>query len=303
MANQALTEPRQYFRPTELEEYGICPFRYFSDYILGLKEDRKVEDTIEPMDLGKLYHQVLRDLFCCKLNDFLKREKINELTSEIALDRYYELMNEERYDSFFSHLSDPVKDLEKKKVLGYILPSFIKDEIDRITGEYDFVPFMFEREVSIEEDNYGISGKIDRVDVDTNDNVIVYDYKSGSVGNRKYYDFRNLQLPIYLMSLKQTGFKPYGGYYLSVKKGDKTGKEGAGNLELEDAAKRVNSYIEYIRKGVFPPVIADKEINFTDFEKLLEYSFGISGTCRYCGYSDLCRVKSGVTRKGETREK
>jgi len=299
IVEQGLRDTKINFRPTELEQYGTCPFRYFSDYLLNLREERRVEDRIEPMDLGRMYHEILRDLFLLKLGDLLTTERISELTPQAALTKYSELMDGDRYDSYFSHLSGQVKQLEKKRILGYTLPSFIEYEIERIMQKKEFIPYMFEKDVSIDEDNYSINGKIDRVDRDLNGNVIVYDYKAGNVDGRKYYDFRNLQLPIYLLALKDKGLKPYGGYYLSVKKAKENGKEGSEKLELEYAGERMISYIRYIKRGVFPPVVADKEINFLEKDNLLEYSFGMGGTCTYCGYSDLCRVKNGVKRRGD----
>lgn len=285
-----------YFSPTELEEYGTCPFRYFSARKLKIGEELLVEDKIDPMELGNLFHDMLYELFQNRLSEYFTYEKIHSLSPELAVKKYRELLKDKDYNIYFSHLTDDIREIERKRVLEYLLPSFIEGEINRIK-EQGYIPFMFEERVEFDVNGRKLKGKIDRADRDSACNVTVYDYKSGSIASKKYFDYRNLQLPLYLIAVEQKGYKPFGGYYLSVRTGDKTGKEGAGKLSLDEVKSVVSRYTGWLEQGYFPPVPGDKEDDFTEVSLAPEYDFSNYGICSFCGFSDICRVKNGVLRR------
>ena len=277
------------FSPTELETYGTCPFMYFSQRVLGLEmiEDPE-EQRASQLDLGSLAHAILKELM---------ETIFVEGSGSAEIDRFLEVYGEikKKYEArpgVFSHLPESVAEMEKRRFFDFVLPNFISDEIQRI-GKDEFIPRFFEKKVKFRVANAEISGKIDRVDVqrDSGETAAVIDYKIGGLSDRKYFDFKNLQLPLYLKALLDEGLVPSRGSYLSIgKPGDSV---SSGDLSLGEAISLAEYYIENIKKGFFPPYVGKKEEN--QETHFLEMSK--NRPCSYCDYADLCRVKDGTARK------
>ncbi|NLZ54925.1 MAG: PD-(D/E)XK nuclease family protein, partial [Thermoanaerobacteraceae bacterium] len=66
-----------------------------------------------------------------------------------------------------------------------------------------------------------LSGKIDRIDEDSEGRLIIFDYKSGSTPDiQQIEEGTNLQMPLYIMVCEQLLKKPVvGGAFISLKKG------------------------------------------------------------------------------------
>lgn len=277
------------FSPTELETYGTCPFMYFSKEILklGIIKDPE-EQRASQLDLGSLAHEILKELMesvFAEGSTWPEESRVAEVYE--GLRRKYEMK-----PGVFSHLPKNVAEIGKKRFFECILPNFISDEIRRIRKD-EFIPRFFEKRVGFRAGNAEISGKVDRVDVHRDDEkkVAVIDYKIGGVKGRKYFDFENLQLPLYLKAMLEKGTVPSKGSYLSIgKPGDSVSSK---DPSLDEAASLAVYYMENIKKGFFPPYVGKKEEN--QEVHYLEMSAG--RPCSYCDYADLCRVKDGVVRK------
>ena len=277
------------FSPTELETYGTCPFMYFSRRVLGLGMVKDPEEQrASQLDLGSLAHDMLKELM-----ETVFAEGSATPRAGRVIEVYGKLR--EKYEAkpgIFSHLPESVAEMEKKRFFGHVLPNFISDEVGRIEKD-EFVPRFFEKEVKFGIGAAEIRGKIDRVDVHTDDGkkAAVIDYKIGGLGDKKYFDFKNLQLPLYAGGLLEEGIAPSRGSYLSIgRPGDSV---SSGDLSADEAALLAGYYAESIKKGFFPPYVGKKE---EDQEShLLRMPRG--RPCSYCDYADLCRVKNGVVRK------
>lgn len=277
------------FYPTELETYGTCPFMYFSKEILGLEMVGDPEEQrASQLDLGSLAHNILKELM-----ETVLAEGSNWSQESRVFDLYGGLRK--KYETklgVFSHLPKNVAEMEKKRFFDFVLPSFISDEIQRI-GRNEFIPRFFEKKVRFRIGNAEISGKIDRVDVqgDSEENAAVIDYKIGGLSGRKYFDFKNLQLPLYLKALLEEGITPSWGSYLSIgKPGDSVSSK---DLSLGEATSLAEYYVENIKKGFFPPYVGKKEEN----QETHSLEMSKDRPCSYCDYVDFCRVKDGVVRK------
>ena len=278
---------RDSFSPTELEEYGTCPFRYFSKRVLGLKAPGDIdEQRASQLDLGSLAHNMLKELM-----ETVFTGGSGPVETGRLLDVYEEVKKKyEAKSGVFSHLPKSVAEIEKKRFFDRILPNFIMDEVLRIEkDEHD--PRFFEKEVEFRIADAVIRGKVDRVDVHER-NVAVIDYKIGRVRDRKYFDFENLQLPLYLRALCEEGFIPSWGRYLSISR-------PADNSSLpkdpsfEEAVLLSRYYIKGIKNGFFPPYVGKKDLDQGEHTLYMSKD----RPCSYCDYRDLCRVKDGVTRK------
>ena len=281
--------PPDTFSPTKLETYGTCPFMYFSREILelGMVKDPE-EQRASQLDLGSLAHDILKELM-----ETVLAEDPDWPQASRVFDIYGKLRGKyETKPGFFSHLPKSVAEMEKRRFFDFVLPNFISDEIQRI-GKDEFTPRFFEKKVKFRIANAEVSGKIDRVDVhrDSEENVAVIDYKIGGLSGRKYFDFKNLQLPLYLKALLDEGTAPSRGSYLSIgKPGDSVLSR---DLSLDEAVSLAEYYVENIKKGFFPPYVGKKEEN----QETHSLEMSKNRPCSYCDYVDLCRVKDGAVRK------
>ena len=277
------------FSPTRLETYGTCPFMYFSKEVLklGRVEDPE-EQKASQLDLGSLAHEILKEFMETVFTEGSGRPEASRIAEVYeGLRKKYETK-----PGIFSHLSKNVAEIGKKRFFDCILPNFIADEIQRI-GKDEFIPRFFEKEVKFRVGNAEISGKVDRVDVHRDDEkkAAIVDYKIGGVKGRKYFDFENLQLPLYLKALSEEGAVPSRGSYLSIgKPGDSVSSR---DPSLEEAASLAEYYVENIKKGFFPPYVGKKEEN----QEVHYLEMSKNRPCSYCDYADLCRVKDGVARR------
>lgn len=277
------------FSPTKLETYGTCPFMYFSKETLKLDVvGDPDEQKASQLDLGSLAHEILKEFMETVFadgSDWPEASRVAEVYEKLR--RKYETK-----PGVFSHLPKNVAEIGKKRFFDCILPNFITDEIQRI-GKDEFIPRVFEQKVNFRIGNAEISGKVDRVDVHRDDKkkTAVIDYKIGGVKGRKYFDFENLQLPLYLKALFDEGAAPSRGSYLSIgRPGESVSSK---DPYLDEAASLAEYYVENIKKGFFPPYVGKKEKN--QEAHYLEMSKG--RPCSYCDYADLCRVKDGVVRR------
>lgn len=279
------------FSPTRLEDYGTCPFKYFSERILKLTLHKDPEEhKASQLDLGRLAHQILKELM-----ESVFVEGRNLPDSERVLEVYGKIAEKhKRGPGIFSHLPEIVADMEKRRFFDHILPRFISEEVERIKKS-GFIPGFFEKEVKFHLGETEIEVKIDRVDIgeDEEKAVSVVDYKMSEVRDRKNFSFKNLQLPLYLKALSEEGYRPAGCSYISIGKPDENtlGKDP----EVSEAVSLSEHYIQNIQNGFFPPFIWEKKENQT------EHSISASlneEPCSYCEYRDLCRVKNVVRKTG-----
>ncbi|MDR0920082.1 MAG: exodeoxyribonuclease V subunit gamma, partial [Oscillospiraceae bacterium] len=192
--------------PTSFETLIKCPFKFFCEYGLKVKERSKVE--FSSLSRGNFIHYCLYRIFKDYKKTFLSlsKEKIYEYINERARDylyKYYgnsDIINE-RFKANFKIVSDSIIDIVK--------------EIQLQLKDSDFTPVNFE--VRIEEDSKNkplkckigdveifIKGTIDRIDV-ADKYIRIIDYKSG----KKEADLKPLaycldfQLLFYLFSVTE----------------------------------------------------------------------------------------------------
>ena len=278
------------FSPTRLEDYGACPFRYFSKRILKLAFYGDPEESrASQLDLGGLAHRILKELM-----ETVFVEGRGFPDPEHVLEAYKKISVKHRaIPGGFSHLPGTVAEMEKRRFFDHVLPGFISEEMGRIEKS-GFVPRFFEKKVKFHVGENEISGKIDRVDIveDEEKAASVIDYKIGRVESRKISDFKNLQLPLYLKALSEQGYLPAACSYVSIGKPGENIQDG--KPAVDAAVSLSEYYMENIKNGFFPPFTEKKE------EGQLEHAISADFNkhpCSYCDYADLCRVKDGVVRK------
>ena len=175
-----------YLSPTRFERYNLCPFSYFGEYILDLKE--KKENQFASQEMGNFIHKLL-DKFvsgCVSDGHFNAPDEIERKARVKALaDEYLkEVIGEQATtDKRFMHIFDNMT----KTV------DLVAEDLCNEFSKSDFVPVGFEYRIGLKDCDipavrYEYNGKpvlmrgsIDRVDVAEIDGVKyarVVDYKS-----------------------------------------------------------------------------------------------------------------------------
>jgi ATP-dependent helicase/DNAse subunit B len=287
------------FSVTELESYGICPFRYFASHILKLRFFEETVDEPRPLDLGSVYHKILNELFSELSKSYGKKLDFRVISDQRLLQELKTILESVKIENEFNWLSDFKRQLNIKSIAERVLPSFILKEAERIRENNDkgFFPAEFEKALTLQLNNNTVEGKADRIDL-SDEEAIVVDYKLRSISSRVFCDHKNLQLPLYLNSLSCQQIGSYGAYYRSTELPD---KEAGKNIDSKDYDKDLELslefaklYIDKINEGMFPPCPQQKDIDF--FSNSFELTREKEAPCSYCEYSDLCRARGAVIR-------
>jgi len=241
-----------YLSPSKLKTYVSCPFKYYTKYVLGLRE--KKSGAFKPNDIGTFIHDILENMIAAAIPTdtslpMLSDDEIVRLTEE-KVREYIELICPAgpQRTGRMSHL------YEKLHRLSLLLIRNLVKEF----SDSDFRPVCFElnlngkdgnpKPLSLElEDGRRIivRGVIDRVDVWKDDGKIyvrVVDYKNSpqhfSLDSVK--QGLNIQMLIYLFALCR---RPEANF-----------KRSAG---ISDGEELIPASVVYLSSGVSPSVNND----------------------------------------------
>ena len=202
---------------SQIEKFNSCPFSYFCNYGLNIRERRKAE--INPMEYGTLVHYILEQFFS-KYDKSVYLQMTDEDISgflDNTLNSYIE--------NYFGGSESKQKSfLYKLSVLNQNVFILLKHLIDELSqSEFD----VADCELSIGNDvpaytvklptgeNVAVYGSVDRVDIMQSEGhtyLRIIDYKTGNK-SFKLSDILyglNLQMLLYLYSIKLKGGEKYG---------------------------------------------------------------------------------------------
>jgi ATP-dependent helicase/DNAse subunit B len=288
------------FGPSTLEEYALCPYRWFIRHELS---PQRIGPEDEPLTSGSIAHKVLESLYedppgpePRPTRDSLDawRTRARELVSEVGARR---LPRE---------IGDTAAAL--RRVEGLVL-AFLADEAATATA---FVPAHTEAAFGFDDSEKGplrlgdggVHGQIDRIDLGPNGEALVQDYKSGGKvdGGAGMLEKRGkLQLQLYMLAARELWghdlagglYRPLGGSSDRTPKGllrkelaeelagldprpkdhlDDEAFEGA----LTEARQKAKEIIESVHDG---RVVRDP----------------LGGSCpEYCSFQPICRRERGL---------
>ena len=202
---------------TKIDVYHKCPFRYFCEYGLRIRERRRA--TVDALEYGTLMHHIFERFFgSYSRGEYvaMSEDEVIAAVSEI-LDDYVQrhFGGFEDKSSRFVYLVTRMKSAAVKLVLHMI------GEL----SQSDFVPVDFELGVGEDIPGYAVElkdglslivrGSVDRVDsceADGKRYIRVVDYKTGTKEfniNDILYGL-NLQMFIYLYAIEKNGGGRYG---------------------------------------------------------------------------------------------
>lgn len=220
---------------SRLERFAGCPFSFFAEYGLRLKE-REIFG-LKPVHMGQILHRLVQELS----QDIMDFES---LTREECLERGKTLIERMRRDI-------PVLDRSKRmEFLGNRLLERAAYSMQVAAAQIragNFQPSCFEMplpiwEIRMEDGScITLRGRIDRMDVTRDGKYFrVIDYKSSSSRLRLYQVEQgvSLQLPIYLYTLTKTGSaKPAGMYYFLLDR-PLLSQEGVNSRGIEEQRRK-----------------------------------------------------------------
>ncbi len=207
---------------TILEDYYVCPFKFFLKYSMKMMPFEKPAYEIRMTDEGTIIHKILRDFF-----DRLKKENKLPVDNFIKFrDDMLQVANEfldgfER-DGYVGN-EDYYK-IKKEKIINTLLTVLKKEANQTVIDKHRFIPSYFELQfgdvkyVKEQQDmdpiiiknpeceDIFLGGLIDRIDV-CKDGFRVIDYKGSASNiaklNVKEFGKKNFQIPIYILAARR----------------------------------------------------------------------------------------------------
>ncbi len=214
-----IINPQEFFFPnkatsiSQLEAYFTCPFKFFANY--GLKIREREESLLKSIDFGNILHKIA-ELYVKNIETYIAEENLTLRKRKIE-----GLIN-------FVFDSEKLVVAKNKHIVGS-LKNEAKRLIDALTYQYsvsNFKPkyeeFVFGSKGVVKGLDLGqgikLEGKVDRVDV-LGDKFRVIDYKTGHIDlqAKNVYYGNKIQLFMYLNALKSKKNLPVGAFYLPIK--------------------------------------------------------------------------------------
>jgi ATP-dependent helicase/nuclease subunit B len=279
---------------TALQEWAVCPFRYFAGRVLKVEEPDQDDDdlAISPLTKGSLIHEILDRFFAGAPR---RTEPVQTWTDEdralgqrVARD----VFREAEEDGTVGHPF--VWRTERERILADLDQFLDKDE--KLRAEFGTVQtsselaFGFEGAPELEvEVSDGkalkLRGRIDRIDEGEDGKVVVIDYKTGSVKPTAKALTQDpvvagtyLQLPIYAAAVGgRPESSPVDSYYWFVTAKGKFARRGyaVGERQRERLREVLEVIGAGIEQGTFPQNPGDPDVQERD-------------NCRNCPFDRLC---------------
>jgi ATP-dependent helicase/DNAse subunit B len=298
--------------PTSLQDYAICPYKFLLKRILNitiLSEPEKIL-AISPILIGSIIHEILHRAY----------EKIKNKDNIVSIKefgKYTDIINEtinKKFKDIIDTFPEEYRFLIREEIL--LLSPLIERAIDYDSSEEPewellYLESRFGRSRPQSENilteeplrkeleeglNIDISGKVDRIDVNREKNIIrLIDYKVTK--HKEKYDrdkmslSHGLQAFFYTLFSKEH-FKNYIDHIFQYRVLDRANNNifpfnlTSNEIETssEDILNRIKIIMKFIREGVFIPLYDEKE-----------------GDCIYCDYNDICPTKNSIIRDRKTK--
>ncbi len=252
---------------SKINNYGLCPFRFFADNVLNLLPIAEPKEGFAADRLGSAYHKILEKTYSTlqergiELNpDSLDKataiaEEICEATLQKLLDNR-EIRKSGVWDFDKSEIKKRVLNLLRHEALSNDEQAAKPLAFEQRFGDSNNPPLILENS----EGNIKIGGCIDRIDK-TEDGLVVIDYKTSRspISVKEALEGRNLQLPIYVMAANRVIKRDESvtsGFYLHIHSCKKGSEFPNKNLALEEitakAEEFVGEYVNRARRAEFP---------------------------------------------------
>jgi RecB family exonuclease len=256
---------------TSVEAYASCPFKFFLKSVLRVGELEEVDDEIDHRTLGRLYHDVLEQLFQRLVGEGRFPLTVDEALLDVADEVCDDVLAEWRRTETLGH---PALFAVEERRLRERVVALLRAEAERVPAE-GCRPAHFERAFGpLAFGDVWLKGKIDRIDVGDG-RAVVLDYKTGA---RKAYNDQikdealcvtGWQLPIYAAAARaELGVPSVEARFYSLREAQPT----RAVQEPPDFAERLAALHATMRAGDF--AVRPRE-----------------DACERCGMEAACRVR------------
>ncbi len=307
---------------TQLNDYGACPYRFFVTRMLRLEKLKPLEEGMDVLQRGSLYHAILQETYQTAITENLNITPENlDFMLDVLRDRadhlcrtapqVYGFRPTALWTQEQKTLLRRLERLVKKDFSGEVpLPKHLEG-LERRPYRVE-APFGF-----IASDRDGISpvpveidlgeggpvrlrGLIDRIDL-VGDELYIFDYKSGSTAFPlpDMKNGRSFQMIVYLLAAEamleqirhihgaeNSPRTVAGGAFWRLSKNDLTGKVNlAENGDvITSALEKLAEYLPAMRRGEFVVESTNRKVGEL--------------CTSYCDFHDLCRLcKLGISKQ------
>ena len=249
---------------SRLEKYRSCPFSYYLQYGLKLKEKEQLK--IKSFNTGSFMHETIDEFF-----DYVKQENLNlaELEEDEILKIVSKIIDEDlnlaknRIFTTTAKYKVLVRRLKRivSKALKYIIETIIYSDFNIDGTEIEFGKKGKYKPIVLELDGgkkVEITGKIDRIDTANSEDgkyLRIIDYKSSAknIDLNEVYAGLQIQLLTYTDAIcKQEDIMPAGIFYFSLLEQMVKAEKKITDEEIEDMIRK-----NFKMKGL---IIADVKI-------------------------------------------
>jgi ATP-dependent helicase/DNAse subunit B len=249
---------------SKLQTYGICPFQFFVAYLLDLERHELPKLGLDARQLGSMLHEILE-------LTFKGATEVNDLPSLLASLHAVSKQVFTKAPDKYGFRPSPLWEIEQVQFLKKL-----EETVTVLAEDTAWTPIEFERkfgidvdpalEIKLETGVLRVRGVIDRVDRNSDGELRVVDYKSGSshLTGKDLERGYSLQLPLYALAARDAlGLgEPVDGIYWmilasksgSLKLGKYSNESGKG---VEAAVAVLRQQLSRITTGIrmakFPP--------------------------------------------------
>jgi len=284
--------------PSALNTYLRCSLQYYFRYVVKLREQEEIEESMESSTIGTAVHAVLESLYTPHLNQVMNAGMFQEmLANEEEIEKILRQSLSERFDedNLGSGVNYLLFNVCKQLVLNFLSEQLAYHKLN--DGNLERVVLMLEEELKgqlkVNDINVVIRGKVDRVE-SIGKALYVADYKSGSSGNSaiKYADkdemlsgpkyAKAMQLMIYAW-LYNRNFPLNGQTIRSGIYWLKSPKDGIDTLLID---KNDDSITEHTLNE-FESTLQTLLLDILNPEKPFRKTEDVK-VCKHCSYAFLC---------------
>ncbi|MBC8202147.1 MAG: PD-(D/E)XK nuclease family protein [Planctomycetes bacterium] len=187
-------EPLQKLRVTGFKDFLACSYRFWLKHVMKLQVVEDCQTELDAKLFGTFMHSVLQrfgeDVAMNHISDVRKIEKV-----------VFAALDEVAKEQLGSRISPKIA--IQLEMARFRLKEFAKHQAKSVIGGWKIVSAerFFTKELDVMGRKFEIRGTIDRVEVNSNGQVRVLDYKTGSLtANRAHFNrdsWIDLQLPLY----------------------------------------------------------------------------------------------------------
>lgn len=263
---------------TDIEQLAVCPYRFWAQALLGLREPREPIDMPQRRELGSFVHAVLFDF-----HRQLSAQRFEAAAARALLDAVTDRHAEQQAAAGFLPL------LAEWRAT---VPRYIDWLAQRGTHAWRWQDgeLPLDARFQVGDMQVVVRGRVDRIDAAVRDGQPVHaviDYKVGAASShrrRAGEPDEFAQLPLYLLLLEQAGLEPIEAGFLAIERDrielvplsrTPRGRQSAQPVEPRELAAR---WRERVRHTL---------VRIERAEPL--QAIGHSGDCASCTVQGLCR--------------